>query len=89
MGAAERRGGARLLDVSLERLGVDYVDYYLLHNLAGKRTAKFDEFGLWDYFARKKAEGKIRYLGFSSTTAPMFSTRCSRSIRRWISSNFR
>lgn len=53
------------LDVSLERLGVDYVDYYLLHNLAGKRTAKFDEFGLWDYFAQKKAEGRIRYLGFS------------------------
>ncbi len=52
-------------DTSLERLGVDYVDYYLLHNLGGKRTAKFDEYGLWDYFARKKAEGKIRYLGFS------------------------
>ena len=52
-------------DTSLERLGVDYVDYYLLHNLGGKRTARFDEYGLWDYFAQKKAEGKIRYLGFS------------------------
>lgn len=52
-------------DTSLERLGVDYVDYYLLHNLGGKRTARFDEYGLWDYFAQKKDEGKIRYLGFS------------------------
>ncbi len=52
-------------DTSLERLGVDYVDYYLLHNVGGKRTEKFDEYGLWDYFGQKKAEGKIRFLGFS------------------------
>ncbi len=52
-------------DKSLDRLGVDYVDYYLLHNLGGKRTEVFEKYGLWDYFAQKKAEGKIRYLGFS------------------------
>ncbi len=57
-------------DKSLERLGVDYVDYYLLHNLGGKRTEKFEEYGLWDYFAQKKAEGKIRYLGFSLHDGP-------------------
>lgn len=53
------------LDTSLERLGTDYIDYYLLHNVGGKRTAKFDAFGLWDHFAQKKAEGVIRHLGFS------------------------
>lgn len=37
------------LDVSLKRLGTDYVDYYLLHNVGGKRTAKFDEYGMWDF----------------------------------------
>jgi predicted aldo/keto reductase-like oxidoreductase len=52
-------------DTSLERLGVDYVDYYLLHNVGGKRTAKFDEWDLWNYFGQLKAQGKIKYLGFS------------------------
>lgn len=53
------------LDVSLERLGTDYIDYYLLHNVGGKRTAKFDEYGMWDYALQQKATGKIRFVGFS------------------------
>lgn len=53
------------LDVSLKRLGTDYVDYYLLHNVGGKRTAKFDEYDIWDFAQEQKAAGKIRYVGFS------------------------
>lgn len=53
------------LDVSLKRLGTDYVDYYLLHNVGGKRTAKFDEYDMWDFAQEQKAAGKIRYVGFS------------------------
>lgn len=53
------------LDVSLERLGTDYVDYYLLHNVGGKRTAKFDEYGMWDFVQREKEAGRIRFAGFS------------------------
>lgn len=53
------------LDTSLERLGTDYVDFYLLHNVGGPRTAKFDNYGLWEWAAQKKAEGVIKHLGFS------------------------
>ncbi len=53
------------LDTSLQRLGTDYVDFYLLHNVGGPRTAKFDEFGLWEWAAQKKADGVIKHLGFS------------------------
>ena len=53
------------LDVSLERLGTSYVDYYLLHNVGGQRTAKFDEYGMWDFAQEQKAAGKIRHVGFS------------------------
>lgn len=53
------------LTTSLERLGTDYVDFYLLHNVGGERTAKFDEYGLWDWAQQKKAEGVIRHVGFS------------------------
>ena len=53
------------LPISLERLGVDYIDFYLLHNVGGKRTAKFDEYDMWNYVAQAKADGLIRNMGFS------------------------
>ena len=53
------------LTTSLERLGLDYVDFYLLHNVGGKRTAKFEEYGMWDYVAEMKEKGLIRNVGFS------------------------
>lgn len=53
------------LPTSLERLGVDYIDYYLLHNVGGKRTAKFDEYDMWNYVRQAKEDGLIRYMGFS------------------------
>lgn len=53
------------LDTSLERLGVDYVDFYLLHNVGGQRTAKFDEYGMWDWARAKREAGIIKHLGFS------------------------
>ncbi|MCD8199725.1 MAG: aldo/keto reductase [Coriobacteriaceae bacterium] len=58
------------LNVSLERLGLDYVDFYLIHNTGGKRTAKFDEYGMWDYLVQKKEEGLIRHIGFSMHDGP-------------------
>lgn len=53
------------LPTSLERLGLDYVDFYLLHNVGGKRTAKFDEYGMWEYAKEMKAKGLIKHIGFS------------------------
>lgn len=53
------------LGTSLERLGTDYVDFYLLHNVGGVRTAKFDEYDMWNWAQQKKDEGVIKHLGFS------------------------
>lgn len=53
------------LDVSLKRMGLDYIDYYLLHNVGGKRTAKFDEYDMWNFALEQKAAGRIKHLGFS------------------------
>lgn len=58
------------LPTSLERLGVDYIDYYLLHNLGGARTAKFDEYDTWNYVAKAKADGLVRHVGFSMHDGP-------------------
>ena len=58
------------LPTSLERLGVDYIDYYLLHNLGGARTVKFDEYDMWNYVAKAKADGLVRHVGFSMHDGP-------------------
>lgn len=55
----------RIFDEQLEKCGVEYFDFYLLHNLNVfnyKTVQRFDSFG---FIARKKAEGKIRHIGFS------------------------
>lgn len=62
---ASKEEAQACLPTSLERLGVDYIDYYLLHNLGGARTSKFDEYDMWNYVAKAKADGLIRHVGFS------------------------
>ena len=54
-----------MFDKSLSKLGIDYFDYYLLHNLGGPLTEPFEEYGLWEYVAEKREQGLIRHLGFS------------------------
>ena len=52
-------------------MGVDYIDYYLLHNLGGARTVKFDEYDMWNFVAKAKADGLVQSLSASPcTTVP-------------------
>lgn len=54
-----------IFNEQLEHCGVDYFDYYLLHNMGTnvyQKCRKYDAFG---FAARKKEEGKIRHLGMS------------------------
>lgn len=55
----------RIFDEQLEKCGVDYFDYYLLHNLNVPNYKIVRRFNSFDFVARKKAEGKIRHIGFS------------------------
>ncbi len=53
---------------SLEALQVDYLDYYLLHNVGGSIEsfhARFIDNGLLDFFIEEKRAGRIRNLGWS------------------------
>lgn len=49
----------------LERCGVEYFDYYLLHTLGRDLYGKTKEYGGFDFVRKLKAEGKIRHMGFS------------------------
>lgn len=58
------------LQESLENLGVDYVDVYLMHNLGGLRTASFEKFGCWEFVKSVKERGLAKHIGFSAHAMP-------------------
>ena len=60
----------RIFSQQLEHCGVEYFDYYLLHNMGTnvyEKCKKYDAFG---FVERKKAEGKIRQIGMSFHDTP-------------------
>ena len=58
------------LQTSMERLGVDYLDYYLLHAVQDNNQQTYDDFGLWDWIRGLKEQGIIRHWGFSYHAGP-------------------
>ncbi len=55
----------RFFDEQLKKCGVDYFDYYLLHNVGKGNTPIAEEFGCFDFIKRLRDEGKVRHIGFS------------------------
>ena len=49
----------------LQKLNTDYFDFYLLHAMNVSRMEVMEKFNLYEFIAKKKAEGKIKYIGFS------------------------
>jgi len=50
---------------SCRRLGVDVIDFYLLHALDWTKYDKVKKYDSVNWMKKMKAEGKIRYMGFS------------------------
>ena len=52
----------------LERCGVEYFDFYLMHNVYGNSLQTYldPDLGIVDYFIEQKKQGRIRHLGFST-----------------------
>jgi uncharacterized protein len=59
-----------MFNTSLQRLGTDYVDFYLLHGLSEAANTQAEELGAWDFVKKLKAEGKIKHYGFSFHDTP-------------------
>ncbi len=49
----------------LEKTGVDFFDYYLLHDIGVDHYKIYTELDCFNWLAQKKKEGKVRYAGFS------------------------
>lgn len=59
---------AEIFEEQLQKCGVDYFDFYLLHNVNEKSMEVYmdPQWGIVDYFKEQKRLGRIRHLGFSS-----------------------
>lgn len=60
----------KIFGEQLEKCGVDFFDYYLLHNIgvsAYQQACQYDSFG---FVQQKKREGKIRHVGMSFHDTP-------------------
>ncbi len=55
----------RIFDEQLARCQVDYFDYYFLHAMGRSVYGAVQEQKGFEFMMRKKAEGKIRHIGFS------------------------
>ncbi len=53
------------INVSLEREGVDYIDFYLLHAISDNNISRYEEWNLFEYVKELKEMGKIKHYGFS------------------------
>ncbi len=66
-----REASMAMYQNSFKQLGVDYIDYYLLHSLGDDRGGKqkfedrFVKNGMVDFLMEERRKGKIRHLGFS------------------------
>ena len=60
----------RIFDEQLKRLGVDFIDYYWLHALNTREYEKVQRLKAFEFISEKKAEGKIRHIGFSFHDSP-------------------
>ena len=70
IGCKTREDAIQQFETSLKQTGAGYFDNYLLHNLGEMRTHFFDDFSMWDFVKKKKAEGKIKHYGFSFHSTP-------------------
>lgn len=57
-----------IFEEQLQRLGVEYFDFYLLHNLCETSYAFYtdQQIGAVEYLLKQKQAGRIRHLGFSA-----------------------
>ena len=59
---------AEIFEEQLRKCGVDYFDFYLLHNVNEKSVETYldPQWGIIDYFKEQKRLGRIKHLGFST-----------------------
>lgn len=55
----------KYLDKQMEKLGVEYIDYYFLHSLNYETYKRLKPLHVLEFLDRIKKEGKVKHVGFS------------------------
>lgn len=65
---SESYNPAEIFEEQLEKCGVEYFDFYLIHNVYENsiKTYTDPQWGIVEYFVEQKKQGKIKHLGFST-----------------------
>lgn len=58
-------GRDKVFSAQLDKTGVDYFDYYLVHGIEAGSLPKFEEFDVFGYVLEKKAQGLVKHAGIS------------------------
>lgn len=68
MSQVRDRHPSEVLAEQMQKCGVDYFDFYLLHNVSDDNLELYfdEERGIIKYFLEQKEQGRIRHLGFST-----------------------
>lgn len=59
-----------IFDKQLEKTGLDYFDYYMVHNVNEETIGNVNKYDSFKFIADKKKEGKIKHIGFSFHGTP-------------------
>ena len=60
----------RYFNEQLQKCGVDYFDFYLIHSLNAERFELVQKHHMFEHLCELKAKGKIRHIGFSFHDKP-------------------
>ena len=55
----------KVFNSQLEKTGVGYFDYYLLHGIEAAMLPKYEQFDCFNWLLEKKAQGLVKHAGFS------------------------
>lgn len=68
----ESRTPQQIFEEQLNKCGVEYFDFYLLHGLSEASYPLYvnEELGIVDFLLQQKKKGRIRHLGFSAHAQP-------------------
>ncbi len=65
LGSPDEAAAKKQFEISLERTGAGYFDYYLLHALQRNNYEVYNNYGLWEFVKEQKAKGLVKHYGFS------------------------
>ena len=60
----------RIFNTSMERAGVTYFDFYLLHGLNANTAKTAEEVGAWEFIGKRKKKERSGISGSPSMTRP-------------------